>query len=122
MATVPVDTGLRGKTPEQKMVLVLDNTLYHHGWEEEVGVPKYNSKKYKVELLHIYGATSITVCRKGVAFNFDVPAKGSFPQANCKQGEGVSAEEVAAVTRVLFKDNHPKRLLERAEAFVQDIG
>ena len=39
----------------KKMILVLDNASYHHGFDEEVRVPETNSKKYNVELLRNLG-------------------------------------------------------------------
>eukprot|EP00903_Cladosiphon_okamuranus_P012038 g11303.t1 len=35
----------------KKMILVLDNASYHHGFDVEVKVPETNTKKYNVELL-----------------------------------------------------------------------
>ncbi|CAM9886349.1 unnamed protein product, partial [Hapterophycus canaliculatus] len=41
---------------DKKMILVLDNASYHHGFDAEVKVPETNTKKHNVELLRKYGA------------------------------------------------------------------
>lgn len=70
---------------------------------------KDNNKKHNVEFQHNYGTTFNSVPRTGVDHRFKGPTKGSFPQANCKQGGGGGgADEVAAVTRSPFNDKHPQ--------------
>ena len=90
----------------EKMILVLDNASYHHGFDEEVGVPETNSKKYNVKLLRKFGAKSITVKRKqtapnvGVAeFHFEVPQEAGSTFPGVRSVGGVSKEEVAIATR-----------------------
>ncbi|CAM9882425.1 unnamed protein product, partial [Ectocarpus sp. 4 AP-2014] len=80
----------------KKMFLVLDNASYHHCFDEELKVPETNSKK----------------C--------NVPAQGSLPNANRKNG--VSKEEIASVTRTYFKKKFPQKLEEKAETYMREEG
>ena len=112
---------------DKKMILVLDNASYHHGFDEEVGVPETNSK-YNVELLRKFGAKSITVRRKqtalnvGVAeFHFEVPQDAGPTFPGVISVGGVSKEEVAIATRE-YLQLHPTKLVERVEAFMQGKG
>lgn len=108
----------------KKMFLVLDNASYHHCFDEELKVPETNSKKYNVELLRKYGCTSFKVTResegKAAEYNFEVPAQGSLPNANRKNG--VSKEEIASVTRTYFKKKFPQKLEEKAETYMREKG
>ncbi|CAM9200527.1 unnamed protein product, partial [Laminaria digitata] len=83
-----------GRRP--KMILVLDNAPYHHGWDAVVGVPEDNKKAYNVDLLRQLN--------------------------NSKDGDGVSAEEVVAEVRAQYMQKDPSKLLERAEAFMRGSG
>lgn len=115
---------------DKKMILVLDNAPYHHGYDPEVRVPESNSKKYNTDLLRKYGAKKITVKRmvhsgdgrtREVDLRFEVPPEGShFPQA--RSSNGLSRDEVAKATRVFFKRVHPMKLVERVDAFMQKKG
>lgn len=110
-----------------KMILVLDNASYHHGFDADVKVPETNSKRYNVELLRKFGARSIKVKRaadngKVVEHNFEVPTdEGStFPDAR-REG-GVSGGEVATATREYFRLHHPEKLEKRVETFTREKG
>lgn len=115
---------------DKKMILVLDNASYHHGFDEEVRVPEANSKRYNTELLQRYGVRSIKVERAGknssavaTTRNIEVPGPGQvFPQANSKCGNGVSKEEVALATRAYFQAHHPEKLLEKVERYMNTQG
>lgn len=112
----------------QKMVLVLDNAPYHHGFDPEIKVPESNTKLYNTKLLQKYGVKFVSVPReveddRGNKTNIDVrievPPEGSvFPQARSKNG--MSKREVARVTRDFFAHKHPSRLVERVQAFVDE--
>lgn len=64
-------------------------------------MPEANSKKYNVEFLRKHGCESFKVTREleggDVDFPFKVPADGSVPNANLRNG--VSKQEVASDTR-----------------------
>lgn len=47
----------------KKMILVLDNAAYHHGYNEEVKVPESSTKKHNIILVQKYGAKHIKVPR-----------------------------------------------------------
>ena len=75
---------------DKKMILVLDNASYHHGFDSEVGVPESNTEVQNTVLLRKYGAEKITVQReesdgksgkKVVTHNFEVRPRncGSQP-------------------------------------------
>lgn len=75
---------------DMKMIVVLDNASYNHGFDPEVRVPETNSKKYSPGILRKNGATTMTVKRRvtnadggEVArdFNVKVPLEGTaFPR------------------------------------------
>lgn len=46
--------------PNKKMIYVLDNASYHHGYDPEVEVPETNSEKYNVDLLRNFKAHSLS--------------------------------------------------------------
>ena len=102
---------------DKKMILVLDNASYHHGFDEEVKVPETNTKKHNVELLRRLGARSIKVKRatngRVVEHNFEVPSEPGTSFPNARQKGGVSREEVAAATREYIHLHHPEKLEER---------
>ncbi|CAB1121123.1 unnamed protein product [Ectocarpus sp. CCAP 1310/34] len=111
----------------KRMILVLDNASYHHGFDAEVKVPETNTKKHNVDLLRMFGAKSIRVRRKEgeqgvVEYNFEVPTEpgSSFPAGN-REG-GVSRAEVATATREYIHLNHPERLEERVVTFMRKKG
>ncbi|CAN0419128.1 unnamed protein product [Ectocarpus fasciculatus] len=111
----------------KKMILVLDNASYHHGFDAEVKVPETNTKKHNVDLLRKFGAKSIRVKRKEgeqgfVEHNFEVPSEpgSSFPAGN-REG-GVSRAEVATATREYIRLNYPERLEERVVTFMKKKG
>ncbi|CAN0312171.1 unnamed protein product [Ectocarpus sp. 4 AP-2014] len=120
----------KAKYGNKKMILVLDNASYHHGYDAEVGVPESNSKGYNTGLLRKYKRRKITVEREvtssaGVRskkYTFQVPATGTFPQANSKCGKGVSGPEVALATRAFFQLKHPTKLMEKVETFMNGRG
>ena len=59
-------TGIQQKFGEdKKMILVLDNATYHHGYNEEVKAPESNSKTYNTSLLQNHGVKRIRVERAG---------------------------------------------------------
>ncbi|CAN0433341.1 unnamed protein product, partial [Ascophyllum nodosum] len=108
---------------DKKMILVLDNASYHHGFGEEVRVPETNSKKYT------FGAKSITARRKKTApnvgvpeFHFEVPQEAGSTFPGVRSVGGVSKEEVAIATREYLQLHHPTKLVERVEAFMQGKG
>ena len=112
---------------DKKMILVLDNASYHHGFDSEVGVPESNTKVHNTVLLRKYGAEKITVQReesdgkggkKVVTHNFEVPESGSFPNSNSKCGSGVTAAELALATRAFFQLRYPEMLMEKVESFM----
>lgn len=117
---------------DKKMILILDNASYHHGYDCEVKVPETNSKKFNTELLRKHGCSHITVKRnvadgrggqKEVNANVEVPPIGQeFPQKNSKCGNGVSREQVAQGTRKYFEQTDPTKLQERVETFMQSKG
>ena len=117
----PAFEALFGK--DMKMILVLDNASYHHGYDEEVKVPETNTKVANTALLQKYKVGSIKVTRQGTTRNIEVPDPGSkFPQANSKCGNGVSREEIALATRTYFQTYHPDKLLEKVERYMQGKG
>ncbi|CAB1096826.1 unnamed protein product [Ectocarpus sp. CCAP 1310/34] len=107
-----------------KMFLVLDSASYHHYFDEELKVPKTNSKKYNVELLRKYGCRSFKVTReskgKAAEDNFEVPVQGLLSNANRKNS--VSKVEIASVTRTYFRKNFPQQLEEKAETYMREKG
>lgn len=113
---------------DMKMILVLDNASYHHGFDPEVRVPGTNSKKYNTGLLRKNGVDKIAVMRrvdngnggvKDCEFCIEVPAEGAeFPQAISK--DGVSKAEVAKATRAYFEEHDSTKLIERMDKFMQD--
>lgn len=116
---------------EKKMILVLDNASYHHGYDAEVGVPETNTKMHNTALLRKYKAKKITVQREEpdgaggkrvVNHNFEVPKAGSFPNSNSKCGRGVTAAELALATRAFFQLKHPTKLMEKVEVFMHERG
>ncbi|CAB1120820.1 unnamed protein product [Ectocarpus sp. CCAP 1310/34] len=86
----------------KKMFLVLDNASYHHHcFDEELKVMRESEGK-------------------AVEYNFEVPAHGSLPNANGKNG--VCKEEIASVTRTHFKNKFPQKLEEKAETCMREKG
>ncbi|CAB1106130.1 unnamed protein product [Ectocarpus sp. CCAP 1310/34] len=108
----------------KRIILILDNASYHHGFDAEVKVPESNTKKHNVDLLRMFGAQSIRVKRKEgeqgvVEYNFEVPTEpgSSFPAGN-REG-GVSRAGVATATREYIHLNHPERLEQRVGGVVE---
>ena len=85
-----------------------------------VGVREDNKNAYNVDLLRQVKVRRITLQRDGKATVFKVPLTGSFPLKNSKAGDGVSAEEVTAEVSAQYMQKHPRKLLERAEAFMRE--
>ena len=111
---------------DKKMILVLDNASYHHGFDEEVKVPETNTKKHNVELLRRLGVRSIKVKRatngRVVEHNFEVPSEPGTSFPNARQKGGVSREEAAAATREYIHLHHAEKLEERVVTFMRKKG
>lgn len=117
---------------DKKIILVLDNASYHHGYDPGVKVPETNTKKFNTAPLRKHGCTHITINRsvdggsggkKEVDANDEVPPiEKEFPQKHSGCGEGVSKEQVAQATRNSFEKTEPTKLQERVETFMQSKG
>ncbi|CAB1105426.1 unnamed protein product [Ectocarpus sp. CCAP 1310/34] len=102
---------------DKKMFLVLDDASYHHCFDEGLKVPESNSMKYD-------GCESFKeACEsagKAFEYNVEVRAEGSLPNAIGRNG--VSIQEIASVTRRLFKKRFPEKLDEKAETYMREKG
>lgn len=107
---------------DERMILVLGNVTYHHGYNKEAEVPESDCKKYNTGLLGRHGLKRIRVERTSedyqsrtatTAHNFDVPeVGGKFPRVRSASDNGVS-KEIALATRTHFKIHHPDKLHEK---------
>lgn len=97
---------------DKKVILMLDNAWYHHGYDHDVKVPETNSKNFDTEVLRKHGYTHITLKRsvddgRGGKNKIDVnvqvlPIGQEFPRNNSKCGNGVSRQEVTHCPRKYF--------------------
>lgn len=102
----------RAKYGGKKMILVLDNAPYHHGYDKTVKNPSTNTKLLNTELLRKYGVKKVTSGAK----SFLVPSKGGFHSAPA----GPSREDVALALRLYMQKHHPLLLQERVDALFSE--
>lgn len=112
----------------KKMILVLDNAPYHHGFDPEVKVPEITARSTTPifcestrsrRLLPSVAWTTATAARRTVSSTVRYQQKGpSFRRRDLKMG--VSRAKVAQATPAYFNERDPSKHIERLDRFMQD--
>jgi hypothetical protein len=104
--------------PGKKMILVLDNAPYHHGYGEDSYIPRTQNKSENIAYLEKLEVQTIEYVRSGVTKtagsaawvaggNPDEPSRTSW---SAKAPKGPSEEDVMLATTAYLEANYPERL------------